>query len=481
MMRMWMLRLIGGVSVVALAGALAQSADLQPMVVAGLGGTLHIQQGVPCDDDVNQTTAVTAGRLELTPSEGVDVGGNKRFVLTKANVSFAPFSIHRSCLGFDRTRNHTEVGVQLGQAVSFTATAAGGGAYNVTIPKESFQLFTATVVNGDVETGQKHPSQDVTGTINLTTGAVSLHVVLATRVHFEAGCVLGACVIDETRNGTLTADLTGTIVFPDRDADGVADRNDNCPFVANPTQAAVATPVVTPPFNLTLASCADRRIGKAIAADVCDGGPVILTNNAPGLFAVGPNAVTWTGEDAKHRLGTATQIVTVVDTTDPIFTSVPPDVSMNNCGPAPLGLPTATDDCAGTVGFTNNAPASFPVGTTIVTWTATDASANQATATQSVTVVDTVAPTVACVPAGPPGGTFRVTATDACTTTPAIRLGSFTIANGERIKINEVGKSGVKLIGTVGPDHIRHFHVGKGEAVIVATDPSSNVGSAICR
>ena len=29
--------------------------------------------------------------------------------------------------------------------------------------------------------------------------------------------------------------------------------------------------------------------------------------------------------------------------------------------------------------------------------------------------------------------------------------------------------------------HIRHFHGGKGEAVIVATDPSSNVGSAICR
>ena len=481
MTKTWMLRLVGGVSVVVLAGALAQSADLQPMVVAGLGGTLHMQQDVPCTDDVNQTTAVTAGRLELTPAEGVDVGGNKRFVLAKANVSFAPFSIHRSCLGFDRTRNYTEVGVQLGRAVFFSATAAGGGAYSVTIPKENFQLFTATVVNGDIETGQKRPSEDVTGTINLTTGAVSLHVVLATRVHFEAGCVLGVCAIDETGDGTLTADLTGTIVFPDRDADGVADRNDNCPFVANRTQAPVATPVVTPPFGLTLASCADNRIGRAIAADVCDGGPVILTNNAPSPFAVGPNVVTWTGEDAKHRLGAATQIVTVVDTTDPIFTSVPPDVSRNNCGPAPLGLPTATDDCAGTVGFTNNAPASFPVGTTIVTWTATDASANQATATQSVTVVDTVAPTVACVPAGPPGGTFRVTATDACTTTPAIRLGSFTIANGERIKINEVGKSGVKFIGTVGPDHIRHFHVGKGEAVIVATDPSSNAGSAICR
>jgi hypothetical protein len=62
-----------------------------------------------------------------------------------------------------------------------------------------------------------------------------------------------------------------------------------------------------------------------------------------------------------------------------------------------------------------------------------------------------------------------------------IRLGSFVIANGERIKIDEVGKPGITLIGTVGADRIRHFLVGKGEGVITATDPSNNVGSALCR
>ena len=186
-----------------------------------------------------------------------------------------------------------------------------------------------------------------------------------------------------------------------------------------------------------------------------------------------------TGE--QRRRGMASQTVTIVDTTDPIFTSVPPDVSMKTCGSAPLGLPTAADDCAGMVGFTDNAPKSFPVGPTAVTWTATDASGNQATASQLVTVVDTVAPTVSCLPEGRLGGTFRVTAIDACTGAPIIRLGSFDIANGEPIQIDEVDKPGVTLVGTVGPDHIRHFHVGKGEAVIVATDPSSNVGSAVCR
>ena len=476
----WMLALIGGVSGVVLATAFVQSADLSPMVVTNLGGTLRIEQGVPCADDVDHTTPVIGGRFELTPAEGIDVGPDKRFVLTRANVSFQPFSIHRSCLGFDRTRNYTEVGVQLGQSVSFLATGAGGGLYNINIPKESMRLFTAAVVNGDVETGVKQPSEDVTGTINLTTGAFSLHVVLATRVHFEARCTPFGCVINETKDGRLTANITGTIVFPDSDGDGVPNRTDNCPFVANPAQQAVATPVVSPPFNVTLASCTDRNFGRAIAADVCDAGPVTLTNNAPNPFAVGANIVTWTGEDAKHRLGTATQTVTVVDTTDPIFTFVPPDVAMNNCGPAPLGLPTATDDCAGTVGFTNNAPASFPVGTTIVTWTATDASGNTATASQSVSVVDTVAPDVSCAAAQPPGGTFLITATDACSP-PVIRLGSFILTNGERVKITEVGKPGITLIGTVGADRIRHFHVGKGEGLITATDPSNNVGSALCR
>jgi len=39
----------------------------------------------------------------------------------------------------------------------------------------------------------------------------------------------------------------------------------------------------------------------------------------------------------------------------------------------------------------------------------------------------------------------------------------------------------VHLINEIGPDHIKHFHVGKGEAVITATDASGNVATATCR
>ncbi len=50
----------------------------------------------------------------------------------------------------------------------------------------------------------------------------------------------------------------------------------------------------------------------------------------------------------------------------------------------------------GTIAATNNAPATFPKGQTVVTWTATDASNNTATCSQTVTVVDNLAPSITC-------------------------------------------------------------------------------------
>ena len=496
----WILLLLtGGLSVIALRTTTAGSSDLQPMVVKNLTGDLRMQQGIPCDNDVDQTTAVTQGRLELTPALGVDVPEGKRFALTRADVSFAPFSIHRDCLGFGETRHYTEIGVHLGRAVFFTATQAGPGVFDVTIPKDDFQIAETSIVNDNLENGVMHPKEDVTGTIDFGAGTVQMRVVVANKVHFEAGCVpIFGCLIDEDKSGTLTANISGTIAFPDADGDGISDQTDNCRFVPNPDQTPVATPVVTTPPGLTIASCADHQIGTATAADVCDRGAVILTNNAPGTFVLGPNLITWTGQDARTRVGTGTQTVTVVDTTAPLFTSVPPDITLNTCGPATLGLPTAVDDCAGTPVFKNNAPAKFQVGPTVVTWTATDVSQNRSTATQTVTVHDIVRPAVSCVATEDPNedddhghhdrdhheddddGFFRVSATDACAPRPVIRIGAFTLAKGEVIKITRTHRPGVRRVGDVGRRHIKRFLVGPGENVIAATDGSGNVASASC-
>src|SRR5438045_1942701 len=57
---------------------------------------------------------------------------------------------------------------------------------------------------------------------------------------------------------------------------------------------------------------------------------------------------------------------------------------------------TATDPCGVTIG--NNAPAKFPLGTTLVTWIATDGAGNKTTATQLVTAV--LADDASCCPTG---------------------------------------------------------------------------------
>jgi Ca2+-binding RTX toxin-like protein len=61
-------------------------------------------------------------------------------------------------------------------------------------------------------------------------------------------------------------------------------------------------------------------------------------------------------------------------------------VTISQCRTPNLGVVTASDT-AGPVTVTNNAPAVFPLGTTTVTWTATDAAGNKVTVTQVVTAI----------------------------------------------------------------------------------------------
>ena len=92
--------------------------------------------------------------------------------------------------------------------------------------------------------------------------------------------------------------------------------------------------------------------------------------------------------------------VIVADTVAPTFLSVPPAVQSTKCTTSAglsIGTATASDDC-GTVTVTNNAPATFPIGTTTVVWTARDVVGNTTTATQLVTT--TLFDDASCCPTG---------------------------------------------------------------------------------
>ena len=111
----------------------------------------------------------------------------------------------------------------------------------------------------------------------------------------------------------------------------------------------------------------------------------------------------WTATDDCGNVSTATQIITVEDTTAPVLANVPGDVVVEcDAVPAPA-TPTATDNCdvEPTITFEEvredgNCVDNYRL---IRTWTATDNCGNESSQTQIVTVQDTTDPMLIGVPA----------------------------------------------------------------------------------
>jgi len=117
-------------------------------------------------------------------------------------------------------------------------------------------------------------------------------------------------------------------------------------------------------------------------------GDVIITNDSPSFLPVGETIITWTATDEKGNFASTTQKVTVVDTTAPdLF--VPADITIDAIAlqtPVDPGNAAAIDLAESSVTITNDAPFSFPLGETVVTWTAVDSFGNSISSTQSITV-----------------------------------------------------------------------------------------------
>ncbi|MDE1868295.1 MAG: HYR domain-containing protein, partial [Thaumarchaeota archaeon] len=167
---------------------------------------------------------------------------------------------------------------------------------------------------------------------------------------------------------------------------------------ANTTQIIDVThtipPKITPPPNVTFeaTSVSDNTvpIGNATATDI---EPVIITNNASKTFPLGKTTILWTAKDTSGNTANTTQVVAVVHTIPPKITAptaITIEATSLDNNTVPLGSPTVTD--IEQVTMTNDAPKSFPIGMTTVTWTAKDTSGNTANATQTVVVKDTTAP-----------------------------------------------------------------------------------------
>ncbi len=155
-------------------------------------------------------------------------------------------------------------------------------------------------------------------------------------------------------------------------------------------------PAITCPATATLSADAGQcsssaAIGLATATDNCSG--VLVSGPMPaGPYAIGTTTVTWTATDAAGNISTCTQDVVVTDDESPVITC-PATANLSadagQCSSsASIGVATATDNCAGVVVSGPMPAGPYTIGTTTVTWTATDAAGNISTCTQDVVVTD---------------------------------------------------------------------------------------------
>ena len=137
------------------------------------------------------------------------------------------------------------------------------------------------------------------------------------------------------------------------------------------------------------------NIGEAMATD--ESGIYSLTNNAPSSFPLGINTIIWTAVDGAGNMAIASQTVTIQDSTPPKISSID-DISLEAKSTSQnlvtLTIPEISDE-VGVMTVTNDAPEVFPLGETIVTWTATDVIGNISNLSQSIILVDSTAPRIA--------------------------------------------------------------------------------------
>ncbi|WP_423126834.1 gliding motility-associated C-terminal domain-containing protein [Gaoshiqia sp. Z1-71] len=179
--------------------------------------------------------------------------------------------------------------------------------------------------------------------------------------------------------------------------------NEAMPVTSTISFIDLTDPVITfcPP-NLTIEgdeSSDPSNTGMATADDDCDTAPSVTYADQ---IIDGPNAVeytirrTWTATDDCGNSTTCVQLIDVVDTTPPDIvcplnpSTILVDWDLCQASGFNLGTPVVSDNLnlPGDIQVHNDAPESFPIGTTVITWTAVDEAGNTATCTQTIIVPD---------------------------------------------------------------------------------------------
>ena len=366
------------------------------LTLTATGGSNYVWSN---GDQGASTTVTQSGSYFVTVTNAAGCTTQSSIVNVTVNAVPVVASINGAnsvCEGGNMTLTSATPGGVWTSANNFIATIDGAG--NVTGLNAGSTTITYTVsVNGctasavaqiNILNNPVTPTITASGATSVCPGG-SVVLFASNAANYQWSNGPQTPFIVATQSGAYTVTATGL---------------NGCSATSLPVNVFIGdntAPVITAPLNVTVTpnlgcEAIGVTLGTPVTSDNCSVASV--TNDAPAIFPIGTTTVTWTVTDGSGNVTTATQLVTVVDQTAPTaFAPANVTVSSNNFCEATgvdLGMPIATDNCTNNLTITNNAPATYPLGTTTVTWTITDAAGNVTTVDQTVTVVDETAPVV---------------------------------------------------------------------------------------
>ncbi|MEO7983941.1 MAG: HYR domain-containing protein, partial [Bacteroidota bacterium] len=260
----------------------------------------------------------------------------------------------------------------------------------------------ATITINDVQPPTISCPANITVSCASAVPAVNIASVIATD---NCSAVVITHVGDVITAQTCTNKYTLTRTYRAADATG---NSTTCSQII--TVNDIIPPTLTCPAAVTV-NCTGAvpvvNIASVTAADNCSGvvvthvGDVISAQTCANRYTI---TRTYRATDVCGNFTQCTQLIIVNDMIAPVI-SCPANITTatttGSCTALVTFSPTATDNCGGTVTITS-VPASgtlFPIGTTAVTVTATDACGNSSACTFNVTITDGQLPVISTAPA----------------------------------------------------------------------------------
>jgi hypothetical protein len=402
------------------------------------------------------TTFCTPGTVALTASAGTSYLWSNNATTQSINVSASgTYTVKVTGSGCAITSNPVTIVDHDNIAPTFTSTAANisanatsanGAAVTFDLPTAVDNCSSNPIVTAVPASGSIFPFGTSTVTVTATDNAgnfVTTHfdvkvVGVASSVvkpdDISVKSPLGQCGANVEFAATETTAIpAATITYSENGSEVVSGANFSAgvhTITATATNVVGSTsvdftitviddqsPTIIAPADITLETlpgeCGVKNLqfGWPEVADNCSVADFYPDHNRN--FPVGTTDVVWTVVDASGNTATAIQHITIVDNEKPIIqkafdwgregaTAEPGKCGTSNIASLHLGVPgtqstfVVSDNC-GIASITSNAPAFFPVGVTIVTYTVTDIHGNFSTVDEQVTVTDFEPPVIAAV------------------------------------------------------------------------------------